>query len=65
MDVATGVSRPSNPKHQTWWCLTEKGADVVQRWLDKGINAEHFVSFDLPFDPDGEIPTVQETQKSK
>ena len=25
-----------NPGYMTWWRLTEKGAEIVQKWLDAG-----------------------------
>ncbi|MFA5234783.1 MAG: hypothetical protein WC390_10320 [Sulfurimonas sp.] len=39
-----------------WWRLTDKGAGIIQDWLSKGIVPGDFKGFDLPFDPDGEIP---------
>ena len=27
-----------NPGYTTWWKLTPKGAEIVQKWLDAGMN---------------------------
>lgn len=34
-----GLMEPvfDNPRHMVWWKLTPKGAEIVQKWLDKGI----------------------------
>jgi len=34
-----------------WWRLTDKGAAIVQLWLDAGYGAEHFHNFDFNFRP--------------
>ena len=36
MEIAT----TRNPGYSTWWKLTEKGAAIVQQWLDEGITHE-------------------------
>lgn len=35
------------PMTQTWWKLTERGAQIVQSWIDKGLKLEHFVGYNL------------------
>jgi len=46
------VHPPITPKVEAWYKLTEKGARVVQFWLDQGITLSNFNTFY----PDHRIP---------
>jgi len=35
------VATSPNPRYSTWWRLTEKGAKVVQHWIDSGYGNEN------------------------
>jgi hypothetical protein len=34
------VATSPNPGYMTWWRLTDKGAEIVQGWLDAGLTHE-------------------------
>jgi len=34
------VATSPNPGYMTWWRLTDKGAEIVQGWLDAGLTYE-------------------------
>lgn len=35
-----------HPGTTTWWRLTDKGAAIVQHWIDNGLCSEHFQTDD-------------------
>lgn len=43
--LMTRVHAP-NPGYMVWWKLTDKGAAIVQRWLDAGITYKEVESLE-------------------